>query len=75
MRRFLPLLIGATMTLLVGCVNKRELCAQASVANPSDTEQQKIYKDLGIKEPYDMGVYRRRINRERIWKYCQYYRN
>ena len=28
MRRFLPLLIGITVTLLAGCESKREICAR-----------------------------------------------
>jgi len=73
MTRLIPLLIA--VTLLTGCIDKREVCAQASAGGLSDEELRQAYKDLGIKKPYRSGSpYSTQINRNVIRNYCEYYR-
>ena len=60
MQRFLPLLIGVTVTLLAGCVDKREVCATAMSGATKDFN--KVRKQLGIGEEAS------------VWKYCEYYK-
>ena len=71
MRRSLQLLIGVTVTLLAGCADKRELCAQVSVRDLSAEEVISYYKRLGIKKTPAKS---RQANMRDISYYCQYYR-
>ncbi|WP_415399814.1 hypothetical protein [Synechococcus sp. W4D4] len=82
MRRFLPLLIGVALMMLTGCVDKRELCAQANVGNLSDDEVEEIYEKLGIKKPYSATTIlrlqteqTRQTNELRIERYCEFHKN
>ena len=45
MRRFLPLLICVTVTLLAGCESKKEICARAESDNMDSLE---AMRKLGI---------------------------
>ena len=45
MRRFLPLLIGVSVTLLAGCETRKEICARADSENMDALE---AMKKLGI---------------------------
>ena len=76
MRRFLPLIIGVFVTLLAGCVDKKDLCAQAAVGVLSEEQRRDTYKKLGIKQPYSVGTaYSGEKNRRRIDRYCEFYKN
>ena len=75
MRRSLPLLIGVAVTMLAGCVDKREVCAQANVGNLSDKQLKETYQKLGIEKPYSVGSrYSRKTNGARIFRYCEFYK-
>ena len=58
MRRFLPLLIGVTVTLLAGCQSKRDICAKWSGGVMSPVEAQKA---LGVGDVV-------------LPHYCEYYK-
>ena len=60
MRRSLPLVIGITVMLLAGCVDKREVCAKAMSGETRDFN--KVRRQLGLKGGGE------------VWKYCEYYK-
>ena len=78
MRRSLPLLIGVIVTLLAGCADKRELCAQfnatGGLGGISTKDLKQTYKDLGIKQPYAKGESSYRINHYTVRDYCDFYK-
>ena len=63
MRRFLPLLIGVTVTLLAGCESKREICARAAATPSRLLDRQALKRKLGIPQSSN------------AWEYCKYYKN
>lgn len=65
MRRFLPLLIGITVTLLAGCESKREICARYAAGEIGWID---AAKDLGLTRGKWAMSYE--VNR-----YCEYYKS